>query len=162
MDRDLEALPINVRDLEGEGFMEPEAQARDGSAGDVIVQGGRGREALPDFLHTQNGGETVCALRAHARQGVPVALADVLREEAETAVADTHGRGGEAIDVFPVPEGGLECLFRNEVGGFVVELSQQTDCTDRGFLRPFALATALESRKHLLTQWGHEMSPCMS
>ena len=42
MDMDLEALAIDVRDLEGEGFMEPEAQARDRGEGDLVVErGGR-------------------------------------------------------------------------------------------------------------------------
>jgi hypothetical protein len=45
----------------------------------------------------------------------------------------------------------LEFLFRDVVGGFVVELSQQTDFPDIRCLSPFALATELESRNHLLT-----------
>ena len=53
----------------------------------------------------------------------------------------------------------LQLLFREAVGGFVVELGQQADFPDRGFLSPFALATEVESHQHLLTQWGHELSP---
>jgi len=37
VDMDLEALAVNSGDLKGEGCMEPEAQARDGSEGDLIV-----------------------------------------------------------------------------------------------------------------------------
>jgi hypothetical protein len=37
--RDLEALALDVSDLKREGFVEPEAQTRDGGAGDLIVQG---------------------------------------------------------------------------------------------------------------------------
>src|SRR2546427_10425487 len=37
VDMDLEALAVNIGDLKGEGFMEPEAQAIDGSEGDLIV-----------------------------------------------------------------------------------------------------------------------------
>jgi hypothetical protein len=44
----------------------------------------------------------------------------------------------------------------------VVELSQQADFPDIRFLSPFALATELKSGNHLLTQWGHEMSPFVS
>src|SRR6266851_8215501 len=40
VDMDLEALAINIRDLQGEGFMEPEAQAIDGGEVDLIVEGG--------------------------------------------------------------------------------------------------------------------------
>jgi len=35
----------------------------------------------------------------------------VLREEADATVAEAHGRGGEAIDVFAVQEIALELLF---------------------------------------------------
>jgi len=161
VDMDLEALAIDVGNLQGEGFMESEAQARDGGEGDLVRYGGSRLEDTPDFLHTEDRGEMVGGLRAQERQGGPVTLQDVLREEADAAGADAHGRRGEAIDVFPVQEGALKFLCSDAVGGCVGERSQQTDCTDRGFLSPFALATEWESRKHVLTQWGQEMSPCM-
>jgi hypothetical protein len=162
MDMALEALAIDVRDLEEEGFMEPEAQAIDGGEVDLVVQGGGRREEPPDLLHTEDGGEPVGGVRTEECEGVPVAFEDVLIEEADTTVTDAHRRWGEAVDIFPVQEVVLEFLFRDAVGGCVVELSQQTDFPDRGCLSPFALATELESRNHVLTQWGHEMSPSLS
>ena len=92
---------------------------------------------------------------------MPVACEDVLREEADTAGADTHGRWDEAVDVFPVQEVVLKLLFRDAVGGCVVELSQQPDFTDIGLLGTLSLATELKRSDHVLTQWGHEMSPFM-
>ena len=89
MDRDLEARAIDVRDRQGEGFLEPESSALDGGEGDLVVQGGGGREEPSDLLNTEDGGETVCSLRANEREGVPVAREDVLREEADaTGAAD--------------------------------------------------------------------------
>jgi hypothetical protein len=85
---------------------------------------------------------------------VPVALEDVRREKAEATVAETHGRWGEAVDMVPVQEGVLEFWCSEAVGGGVVDLSQQTDCSDRGCQSPFALATEWESRNHVLTQGG--------
>jgi hypothetical protein len=90
---------------------------------------------------------------------MPIAFEDVLIEEADAAVADAHGRWGEAIDIFPVQEIALKLLFREQGGRFAVELSQQAYLTDVGFLRSFAFATELESCNHLLTQWAHETSP---
>ena len=159
VDMDLEALAIDVGDLQGEGFMEPESQAVDGGEVDLVVEGGGGGKEPPDLLNTEDGWETMCGLRANERQGVPVALEDVLIEEADATVADAHGRWGEAVDVFPVQEVVLKLLFRDEVGGFVLELRQQADFTDIGFLGPFAFATELKCRNHLLTQWAHEISP---
>ena len=133
MDMDLEALAINSGDLQEEGFMEPEAQAIDGREVDLVVQGGGGQEESLALLHTEDGGEPVGGLHAKEREGVPVALEDVLVEEAGAAVTDAHGRGGEAIDVFPVQEIALQLLFRDAVGGFVVELGQQPDFSDLTF-----------------------------
>ena len=142
--------------------MEPQSSAVDGGTGDLVVHGGGGREEPPALCHTEDGGETVGGVRTQEREGVPVTREDVLREEAETTRAEAHGRGGEAVDVLPVQEGVLQCLCRDAVGGWVVELREQTDFPDRGVLRPFALATALKRGNHVLTQWGHELSPVVS
>ena len=84
------------------------------------------------------------------------------REEADAAVAEAPRSRGEAIDIVPVQEVSLECLCGEAVGGLVVALSQQADFPDRGLLGTLSLATELESRQHVLTQWGHERSPCFS
>jgi hypothetical protein len=90
---------------------------------------------------------------------VPVTFEDVRIKEPNTAVAETHRRWGEAVDVFPVQEGVLKLLFGDTVGGCVIELSQEPDCTDRGFVRPFPLAAQLKRRNHVLPQWAHAISP---
>jgi hypothetical protein len=148
---DLEASAIHVGALKIQGCMEPETQAGDGGAGALVGHGGRGRQEPPDLRHTEAGREPVGRLRAQEREGVPVALEDVLREEANTAGADTHGGWGEAIDVFAVQERALQLLCGDAVGGWVGELGQQADCAARGFLRPLACAAEVESRDHVLT-----------
>jgi hypothetical protein len=117
----------------------------------VVVEGGGGREESLDLLSTADSGEPVGGVRAEEREGVPVALPDVRREETDTTLAEAHGRGGEAVDVFPVQEGVLQFLFRNAVGGCVIALCEQADFPDIRFLRPFALVTEVERCKHLLT-----------
>ena len=113
---DLETLAIKVGDREGERFMEPEPQARDGGEGDLIVEGGSRLEDTSDFFNTEDSGEVVGGLRAHERQSGPVTLQDVLIEEADTTIAEAHGRGGEVVDVFAVQEVPLQLLFRDAVG----------------------------------------------
>jgi hypothetical protein len=124
MAMDLEARAINVGDLQDEGCMEPEAQARDGGTGDLVVQGCGRREASRALLHTEDGWQTVGGVRTHEREGVPVALEDVLREEANTAGAETHGRWSEAVDVLPVQAVALKLLCGDQVWRFAIELSQ--------------------------------------
>jgi hypothetical protein len=162
VDLDLEALAIDVRDLEGEGFMEPETQAVDGGEVDLVVQGCRRLEEAPTFFNTENGGEAVCGLSPNQRQGVPITLEDVLREEADATVADAHGSWGETLDIFAVQAGALKLLVGEQMWRLAIELSQQAYFADIGLLRPFAFATAVERGNHLLTQWGHERSPFVS
>jgi hypothetical protein len=156
---DLETWAIDVGDLQEEGCVKSESQAVDGGEVDVVVPGGSGGQEALDLLHTEHGGETVRDLRAHEREGVPIAFEDGLREEAEATGAEAHGRGGEAVDVFAGQEGVLRLLCRHPVGGLVVALGQQADCPDRGGLRPCALAAEVEGRTHVLTQGAHELSP---
>jgi hypothetical protein len=102
VDMDLEALAVNVGDLKGECLVEPPSQARDGGAGDLVVQRGGGREETPNFFNTKAGREPVGGLSPKQRQGVPITLENVLREESDATVAEAHGSWGEAIDVFAV------------------------------------------------------------
>jgi len=162
VDMALEALAVNIDDLEVQGFMEPEAQAIDGGEVDLIMQGGSRLEDTSDFCNTEHRREMVGGLRAEERQRGPVTLQDVLREEADAAVADTHGRGGEAVDILAVEEVRLEFLFGDAVGGFVIALREQVYFTDIGLLGTLPLATALKRSDHVLTQWGHEISPFVS
>jgi hypothetical protein len=111
VDMDLEALAIDVRDLQEEGVVKPEAQAIDGGEVDLIMQGGSCPEDTPDFFKAEDSGKVVRGLRAHERQRRPVAFEDVLIEEANPAVAETHGRGGEAINICAVQEVTLQLLF---------------------------------------------------
>ena len=149
VDMDLEALTIDVGDLQEEGFVKPESQAIDRGEVGLVMPGGSLLEDTSDFFKTEDSGEVVRGLRAHERQRRPVAFEDVLIEEANPAVADPHGGWGEAVDVFAVQEVALQLLFREAVGGFVVKLRQQPDCPDRGCLWPFALAAEVQSRDHL-------------
>jgi hypothetical protein len=162
VDRDLKTGAIDVGDLQEGGFVESESQAIDGREGDVVVQGGSGRQEALDLLHTEDGGEPVGGVRTQEREGVPVALENVRREEAEPPGAEAQGRRGQTSDIFPVEEVALEFLCRDAVGGGMGALSQEADFPDRRCLSPFALATEVESRNHVLTQWGHEISPFVS
>jgi hypothetical protein len=113
---DLEARALPRGDLQGEGFMEPEAQAIDGGEGDLMGQGGSRLEETSDVCNPEDRGETGGGLRAHERQRGPVTLQDVLREEADAAGADAQRSRGEVVDIVSVHEVVLTCLCSDEVG----------------------------------------------
>jgi hypothetical protein len=159
VDLDLETWASDVGALQEEGVGASESQARDGGAGDWVVQGRRGRQEALDLLHTEDGGEPVGGVRPQARQRGPVALEHMRIAAADPTGAEAHGRWGEASDVFAVQAGVLQLLCRDAVRGWVGALREQADRTDLGVLGTLSLTTALESRAHVLTQWGHERSP---
>jgi hypothetical protein len=159
VDLALEALAVKIGAQQVQGCREPEAQARDGGEGDLMMQGGRHLEDTAAFCNPEDGGETVGGWCAPERQRGPVACEDVLREEADAAGAEAQRGWGEAIAIFAVQDVSLALLCRDAVGSFVVELSQEAAFPARGCLRPCALATEVESRDHGWTQRGHELSP---
>ena len=52
----------------------------------------------------EDGGQTVFGFSADKGQDMPVALEGMLVEEPDATVADTHGVGGEVVDIFSVQE----------------------------------------------------------
>jgi hypothetical protein len=84
VDMDLEALSVNIGDLQEAGCMEPQAPTIDRGEVDLIVEGWSRLENTSDFFNTEDSGEVGCGLRAQEREGVPIACEDVLREEADT------------------------------------------------------------------------------
>jgi hypothetical protein len=162
VDVDHVARALDIAHLKGPRFLEAQPTAVDGGEGDAIGQGSGGMEETVHFFQAEESWEAVCRLGSHELEGLPVAPKDMVGEEADATGADAHGSWGEAIDVCAVQAGGLELLFRDHVRRFAIELGQQTDLTDRGFLSPLALATELKRGNHLLTQGGHEISPFLS
>jgi hypothetical protein len=158
----LEARAIEVGDLQGEGFLEPQSSAGDSGAVDLVVQGGSGREEPPALLNTEDGGEMMCGVRTHEREGMPIALEDVLREETDATRAEAHGRWRETSNALPVQPVVLQLLFRDDGGGCVRERREKMHGTDIGLLGPLCLATQVKRSQHVLTQWGHELSPFLS
>jgi len=108
-----------------------------------------------------DSGERGCGGRAQARARVPIACEDVWRAEAEPAGAEAQGRWGEASDLVPVPDGGLQGLCSDAVRGWRGALRAQAYGPARGFLRPFACATEVEGRQQVLTPWAQAISPCV-
>jgi len=90
---------------------------------------------------------------------VPVGLEDVLVEEADTPVTEAHGSWGKASDVGAMEARALQCRCCYPIWRCAVERREEAYLTDRGWWGTLALATELQRSDHVLTQWGHELSP---
>ena len=62
----------------------------------------------PDFFAAKHRGQLFLALGMDESKGMPVAVKDVLEEEADPAVADAQGGGRALIDVSPVEKIALQ------------------------------------------------------
>ena len=162
VDVDRVAWAIDITHLKGQRFVQAQPTAVDGGEVDPIVQGGGGIEKTAHFFQAENSRESVFRLGSNEVEGLPCAPEDVMVEESDATVTDTHGTGRESIDIFSVQQVLLEFLFRDEVRRFAIELSQQAYLSDIGLLRTFALATELQSGDHLLAQWCHDRPPLLS
>jgi len=90
---------------------------------------------------------------------VPGALEAVRRAEVEATGAEAPGSWGEAVDVCPVEEGGLQLRFGEQAGRCAIELREQAYFTDRGWWGTRSLATELQCGNHVLTQGGMSYLP---
>jgi hypothetical protein len=61
----LEALAIEIGNLEVESFMQPESQTVDSGQVDLMGEGCGSREETPDCCNPEDGREPVCGLRAN-------------------------------------------------------------------------------------------------
>jgi len=161
VDVDRVAWAIAITHLKGQRFVQAQPTAGDGGEGDTIVQGGGGMEKTAHFVQAEKSRESVCRLGSHEVEGLPVAPKDVVGEESDTTGTDTHGTGRESIDIFSVKKVLLEFLCRDEVRRLARELRQQAYLSDRGLLRAFARATALQSGDHVWAQWCHDRPPLL-
>ena len=145
------ARAIDIAHVQGERFVEAPSTAVEGGAGDAMVQRRPSLEEAVDLWEAEHGWEPLCGLGSHEFQGLPGAFDDLVVEEAQGAVTDAHGAGGEAIVIVSRQDVVLKLLCGDEIRGLSIELSQEPHLTDRGLLRAFALATELQSGDHLLT-----------
>jgi hypothetical protein len=90
----------------------------------------------------------------------PVALEDVLVEEAYSAVANTHCIGGPLINLFTMEETVLKLLLTNEIGRLAVELDEHAQGVCIGLLPAFVLAVKMEGLDHsVMPLCLHDTSP---
>ena len=157
---DHHAVGIDIGDFEVETFMESQAAGIDGGKIGVILEGFDLGKNGSDFFDAENGRKASFGLGTKDSEDVPVSLEDVFEEEADAAIADAHGIGGPVINVLPVEEIVLEFLFRDQSGGFAVELAEHANGAGVGLLSPFSFSIELKGLdRSVIPLCLHDTSP---
>ena len=81
-------LAVNIGDLQMLGLLQPRAAGVDGGEEGVVVWGSDAAQQAADFFTAEHGGQLLLALGMDESKGMPVAVKDILEEEADPAIAD--------------------------------------------------------------------------
>ena len=93
-------------------------------------------------------------------ENMPVALKDVLVEEADTAVTDAHGIGRPFAEVLAVKEVVLEFIFGEFLRALTVELREHADRSGVSLLGAFPFTVELKGLDHFVVPvLHHDTSP---
>ena len=160
VDMDHHAGGVDIGDFEMESFVKPQAAGVYGGKVGMVLEGFDAGQNVSDFFHAENGRESSFSLGSEDSENVPVALEDVLVEEAYPAIADTHRIGRPLISVFPLEEIVLKLLLANEIGRLAVELDEHAQGTGIGLLRALPFAVELKGFNHaVIPLCFHDPSP---
>jgi len=96
------AVAIDIGNLEIESFLESEATGVNGGEVGIVLEGFDADKQAPDFFGAKDRGKAMFILGSEDTEEVPIAVEDVLVEEAYAAIADAHGLGGPLINILPL------------------------------------------------------------
>jgi hypothetical protein len=160
VDMDHHAGGVDIGDFEMESFVKSEAAGVYGGEIGIVLEGFDAGQNASDFFHAKDGRKSAFGLGSEDSEDVPVALEDMLVEEAYPAIADAHSIGRPFIRVFPVEEIVLKFLLANEIGGLAVELDEHAQGPGIGLLRAFPFAVELKGLDHsVIPLCLHDTSP---
>jgi len=132
---DEHTVTVDISDLQVQRLLEAQAAGVDGEEECLVVGGVHTGKDAGDLILGEDGGERFGALCSEIAKDIPIALQDILEEEAYAAVADTQRGGGPLSDVSAIEKIFLQFLLGNEVRGLAVELHQQAHLAGVGALR---------------------------
>ena len=151
---------VDIGDFEVETFVKPQAAGVYGGEIGIVLEGFDAGEKVSGFFHAKDGRKSSFILSSEDSEDMPVALEDMLVEEAYPAIADPHGIGRPVVSVFPLEEIVLELLLVNEIGRLVVELDEHAQGPCIGLLRAFPFAVELKGLDHsVIPLCLHDTSP---
>jgi hypothetical protein len=93
---------VDIGGFEVETFVKSQAAGVYGGEIGIVLKGLDSGQNGSDFFHAENGRKASFGLRSEDSEDMPVALEDMLVEEAYPAIANTHGIRRPVVSVFPV------------------------------------------------------------
>ena len=156
MDVEQLARAVDVGDLEAGPFHEPEAAGVDRGEADAIHGNAHGGENPPHLLAAQDHGELLLALGAGDVEHGPLPRERLLIEELEATERDGVGAAGDLLDSAQLEQVLPDLVFRELVGGGMIEPGQLCDGMDVGLDRTIGVAAELEVVDHALAERCHE------
>ncbi len=148
VDMDHHASGVDIGGFKMESFVKSQAAGVYGGEIGIVLKGFDAGQNVSDFFNAKDGWKSSFILGSEDAESVPVALEDVLEEEAYPAIADPHGIGRPLISVFPPQEIVLKLLLVNEIRRFAVKLDEHAQGPCIGLLCTFPFAVQLESLDH--------------
>ena len=155
MDVDEHAGAVDVAELKGESFLEPQAQRVDGPEEGAVVRSPDGVEEPMHLVDGQDVGQRLVSRDAELQERGPFARHGVGEEELDAAVGDLEGAGGELAVVLQEQEVVADLRLGEQVRGPPEVRGQLPDGSDIGFLGPLAAACELKILDHPLAERGH-------
>ena len=120
---------VDVGDLQIHGFLQPETTGVGRAQEGVVLRSLDAGKDAAHLLDTEYGGKSSFVLSSEEPRDVPISFEDVLKKEADPAVADAHRIGRPLVDVFAMEEILLELFLAHAIGSLCVEFTEHTDRT---------------------------------
>jgi hypothetical protein len=154
VDVDQHAGTVDVAELQGEPFLEPQSQGIDGpEEGAVVGRADRVEEPV-HLIDGQHVGQRLVLRDTELQERGPVPRLGVGVEELDAAVGDLQGAGGEVAVVLEIEKVVADLGLGEQVRRLAEVLGQLSHGTDVGFLGAFAAACELKVLDHPLAERG--------
>jgi hypothetical protein len=129
MDMDHHCLAVDVGDLQGESFRDPQAASIDGGQAGVVVKSSDRAQDPEDFFLFQNTGKPFLLFGSEVGEDVPVAFEYVNEEESDSTISNAQSRGRPLVHISAMKKVVFKLGFTDLLRSLLVEIYELTHCT---------------------------------
>ena len=159
MNMDHHSFAVDVGDLQGECFRDPQSASIDGGKASVVLKGADTTQNAEDFSLLHDTGKSPLLLGFKIGEDVPVAFQHVDEEEFDPAVGNAQSGRRPLVHISAMKEVVFELGLADLIRGSAVEVHEQTHRAGVAFLGALAHAGKLQGSDGLLEIIFHGNSP---